>query len=311
MIEIVRYRDNDSELWDSLVHRSKNSTFLFERKFMDYHKDRFIDCSLLIYKKGRLEAIFPANLSSDTIHTHQGLTYGGVITTAKITTVDMLDILEGIVNYYRGLGVKKIIYKTIPYIYASQPSQEDVYALFRYGAKQIGCNISSTIEQANKIPYSELRNRCVRKAVRLGVSISDKPQIDIFWDILVHNLQSRYGVNPVHTLEEIKLLQSRFPNNIILHTAEIDNIIVAGVLMFVSHRVAHVQYISANEEGKSSGALDMLFNHLIHEVYCNKEYFDFGQSTERAGEYLNQTLLSQKEGFGARAIVYNIYELDL
>ena len=36
-------------------------------------------------------------------------------------------------------------------------------------------------------------------------------------------------------------------------------------------------------------------------------YFDFGKSTERHGEYLNEQLIFQKEGFGGRAVCYDTY----
>ena len=39
--------------------------------------------------------------------------------------------------------------------------------------------------------------------------------------------------------------------------------------------------------------------------------FDFGISTEQGGRYLNEGLIFQKEGFGARTVVYDTYELNI
>ena len=58
------------------------------------------------------------------------------------------------------------------------------------------------------------------------------------------------------------------------------------------------------------GALDGLFAHLITQVYATKSYFDFGISTEQGGRYLNEGLIFQKEGFGARTVVYDAYEIN-
>ena len=59
------------------------------------------------------------------------------------------------------------------------------------------------------------------------------------------------------------------------------------------------------------GALDGLFDYLISQVYAAKSYFDFGISTEQGGRYLNEGLIFQKEGFGARTVVYDAYELKI
>ena len=75
--------------------------------------------------------------------------------------------------------------------------------------------------------------------------------------------------------------------------------------------VAHAQYTSASAEGKASGALDLLYARLIGEVFADRKWFDFGQSTEDMGRYLNEGLIAQKEGFGGRGGAYDIYEITL
>ena len=53
----------------------------------------------------------------------------------------------------------------------------------------------------------------------------------------------------------------------------------------------------------------MLLHNLITDVYADRTYFDFGVSTENGGGYLNEGLIFQKEGFGARSVVYDTYEM--
>ena len=86
---------------------------------------------------------------------------------------------------------------------------------------------------------------------------------------------------------------------------------VAGCVVYDTGRVAHLQYIAASPEGKAMGALDGLFAHLFENVYKQRDYIDFGISTEDGGNHLNEGLLFQKEGFGGRGIVYDVYEIDL
>jgi len=49
----------------------------------------------------------------------------------------------------------------------------------------------------------------------------------------------------------------------------------------------------------------------MEEVYRDMAFFDFGNSNEEQGRKLNVGLCRQKEGFGARAITHQYYELDL
>lgn len=115
----------------------------------------------------------------------------------------------------------------------------------------------------------------------------------------------------VHTLSEMQLLCSRFPQNIKLYLAYKDDVALGGTLLYLTKQVVHTQYISANIEGKELGVLDLLFDYLINCEYTNYSYFDFGQSTEQMGNILNKSLIFQKEGFGGRGICYDIYEYTL
>jgi len=74
--------------------------------------------------------------------------------------------------------------------------------------------------------------------------------------------------------------------------------------------VAHVQYISGNDEKQKLGSLDMIFDHLINNVYKTKKYFDFGISNESSGHFVNEGLISWKESFGARSIAIDTYSID-
>ena len=61
-MKIQCYEDSQKQVWDEFVGGSKNGTFLFFRDYMDYHRDRFEDHSLLIWEdNGRLIALLPAN----------------------------------------------------------------------------------------------------------------------------------------------------------------------------------------------------------------------------------------------------------
>lgn len=311
-MEIRRYRREDKELWNSFVSKARNATFLFERNYMDYHADRFDDNSFMFYHKGKLKAVLPANVAGDTLYSHQGLTYGGLLLDKKATVEDVLECFYSLNSWLRENGISKVVYKALPWIYQQYPSQEDLYALtWKCKAQLISRNIASTIVVDNKLKFAESRKSGIRKALSLNIEVGESNDVDGFWHVLEDNLGNRYNAKPVHTASEMKLLMSRFPNNIKLYVAKMNGEIVGGTLIYVTPQVVHTQYISASVEGKKHGALDLLFDYIINKVYANCRYFDFGKSTEQGGAYLNEPLIFQKEGFGGRGVCYDWYQWEL
>lgn len=311
-MEIRRYRREDKELWNSFVSKARNATFLFDRNYMDYHADRFDDNSFMFYHKGKLKAVLPANVAGDTLYSHQGLTYGGLLLDKKATVEDVLECFDSLNSWLRENGISKVVYKALPWIYQQYPSEEDLYALtWKCKAQLISRNIASTIVSDNKLKFAESRKSGIRKALSLNIEVGESNDVDGFWHVLEDNLGNRYNAKPVHTASEMKLLMSRFPNNIKLYVAKMNGEIVGGTLIYVTPQVVHTQYISASVEGKKHGALDLLFDYIINKVYANCRYFDFGKSTEQGGAYLNEPLIFQKEGFGGRGVCYDWYQWEL
>jgi len=311
MLEIIKYTHAYKKQWDEFVIKSKNGTFLFQRDYMDYHSVRFTDASYLLFRNGKIEGILPGNIQENKYYSHQGLTYGGWITSAKLSAVELVEAFQLLNNELLSAGVKEIIYKPVPLIYHQIPSQEDIYALFLNKAEKISCHISSTIYQNSKLRFIESRKSGIRKAIREGVQVSESKDFMSFWEILRNNLVNKFNTKPVHLLNEIELLASRFPSNIKLFIASQNGEPLAGSVIYVMKNIVHVQYISANKIGKELGALDLLFDILINKEFATIPIFDFGQSTEQMGNYLNENLIFQKEGFGGRGIVYETYRYFL
>lgn len=308
-ITITRYLPGQAAEWDAFVDKSKNGTFLFHRAYMDYHSDRFNDFSLMIYRRGKLYGLLPANIQGDTLYSHGGLTYGGLIMDDHAAAADIVETFTSINDYLCLVGVKKVVYKAVPAIYHRLPAEEDLYAIFNAcGARLVHRSVSSVVCRESPVRWRRIRTCGAEKAVSAGVTIKHETDPHIFWDILTTNLRDKYNASPVHNVEEITLLMSRFPDNIKLFTAEKDGLTLGGVLLYVTDTVAHTQYISASEEGKQAHALDLLFRELMQTYLSDHRYFDFGTSTEDNGRVLNEQLIYQKEGFGGRAVCYDTYE---
>ena len=311
-LTVLVYTPEHKALWDSFVSNAKNGVFLFYRDYMEYHSDRFRDHSLLFFRNGRLVALLPANIENGTLYSHEGLTFGSVISGYDLKTSVMLSIFDSLIKHCKDQGIKEIVYKTIPYIYHSVPADEDLYALFAYNARLMARNASSCIYLPGIRKFDDSRKDNIRKAKRNDIFVKESFDFESFMKIAEETLSDRHGVKPVHTVEEIKLLAGRFPNNIKLFASfKDDDVMLAGVIMYESKNVAHVQYAANSKEGWNIGAQDIIEDYLINEYYKDKKYFDFGISTEKLGQVLNLGLIKRKENFGASAVMYDLHQLIL
>jgi hypothetical protein len=278
---------------------------------MEYHADRFTDHSLMFYRNDELVAVMPAHMKDNILCSHNGLTYGGLLLPDNTTTEAVLNIFDALRDYLlEETDAKSIIYKPVPGIYHRYPCEEDIYALFRNDARLIECKVSSAIKLGNPIPFKGRRK--LTSATRSRLCIKEEERFDTFWGILDDRLKSKYGVAPVHSLDEITRLHDLFPKNIRLFTVqdEIGNIL-GGTVLYITGGCVHMQYSGTTEEGRRISALDYLYEHLIGDLFRDKEYFDFGVSVEDGGKYLNSGLIAYKERLGGRAVMYTTYLIEL
>ncbi len=312
MLKITPYSAQHKDEWDTFVSRSKNGTFLFCRDYMEYHSDRFEDYSLMIHSKGKLMALLPANATEQTLYSHQGLTYGGLIVANTMKTALMLAIFDALIMHLKKEHFFKFIYKTVPAIYHSYPAEEDCYALFRNGAKLYRRDISSTIYLNEKISFSTLRKRKIKIAKKHHLKVEETQDARELYPILLTNLNEQHKTRPAHSQKELEFLKSRFPEQIKFFLSKTtDYQALAGIVVYEMKHTIHTQYICSTPLGRRIGALDILLEHLINTLYKHKRYFDFGISTENKGLHLNEGLVGQKEMFGGRGICYDSYRVDL
>ncbi len=313
-MDIIRYTSDKKGEWDAFVREAKNSLFMFERNFMEYHSDRFTDCSFMFYEEEKLMALLPANIKEDTLYSHGGLTYGGFLLKNDAKQHTVIDALAALRTYMEENAIKKLVYKCIPHVYHLQPAEEDEYALFAAGAKLTAMGVSTAVDLKDPIKMPKGRKAQISRAKREGVVIEKRTDIESFTKFIgLENevLSTRHNVRAVHTADELHLLYSRFPENIALYAALKDGSIIAGCVCFIYKETVHVQYMAADEEARRIGALDLAVASMMEEHREIRKWLDFGISTEDGGKYLNEGLVSQKEGFGGRTNVYRIWELDI
>ena len=309
MFEIIKYTPEYRQQWDAYVAKARNATFLFYRNYMDYHSDRFKDYSLLFFKKGKIHSILPAHQVGKTLCSHFGLTYGGLIMNIHVTISDVCQLFEELNVYLRLQGFEKVQYRPIPWIYHLHPSEEDLYAIFWKCKAYLSLrNIGTTIFMQQKLRWRKDHLRRLKKAHQNGVTVVRDASLSEFWEVLNENLEKRFGAKPVHTLQEMELLKSRFPENIIQYNAYRNGHIIGGLTFYITQQVVHGQYSSTNDEGKEFGAMEAIYERIMYHDYPDYPYLDFGSSTEQQGAWLNEGLIAHKEGYGGRGVVYDTYE---
>lgn len=309
--KVVKYSTRNTKEWNDFVVSAKNTSFLFHRDFMDYHNDRFEDYSLMIYHKKKLVAVLPANIVLTQLHSHQGLTYGGLILPTTIKFDKVLEIFKALLYFLNQQGVETVSVKQIPSIYSDIFSQEVEYLMFILKATLIKQDTLSVIDLSNKLKTSNGRLEGYKRAKKHQLILKEESDFTLFWNqILIKNLKQKHNAKPVHTLEEITKLKRKFPNNIRQFNVYYQDKIVAGTTIFETKNVAHSQYISGNEDKNTLGSLDFLHINLIENIFKDKSYFDFGTSNENNGLNVNKGLLFWKEGFGARTLTQNFYTID-
>ncbi len=308
---VRRYTTGDQARWDSFLATAKNATFLFYRDYMDYHRDRFADHSLLVFSGEKLAGLLPANLRTDgQLASHDGLTYGGLIVARDATLCEVLTLFQAVLRHLEAQKIPKLIYKRFPSFYNTLPDDEVAYALFLTDAHLYRRDCAMVIPLADRLPFRKRRQGQIKRAGGLGLRVVRETSFQPFWErVLVPQLVDRFGVKPVHTVEEITLLASRFPDNIKQFSVYLGDEILAGQTIYETPSVAHAQYTAATEQGRKTGAVDFLVGTLVDDHFKGKRFYDFGIANENEGRALNQGLLDWKEGFGGRTCTHDFYEI--
>jgi hypothetical protein len=307
-LKVLKYTNEYKAQWDSFVDNAKNATFLFKRDFIEYHKDRFEDFSLLVFdRKNNLTAILPANINDQTVYSHQGLTYGGILISESLKFTDYTAIFQKLLFYLHGKNISEFILKKTPSIYQLSKSGYFDALIDKLEGENILSEVSLAVDLSGLIKFSSSKRQSISMSKKNGLKIVETASFTEFWnEILIPNLKNKFKEKPVHSLAEISFLKEKFPNNIRQFNVYKEKEIIAGVTIFESELVAHSQYSSGKSEFNSLRGLDYLLNYLIKEQFSEKQYFSFGTSSTGENQ-INKGLFTWKQGFGSIPIPQKRY----
>lgn len=306
------YQPEDAYAWNTFVNAAKNATFLFHRDYMDYHNDRFQDCSLIISEGNKWLAVFPAHKVESGFYSHFGLTYGGLVMHRQVQLTHVIAMMKEILEFLKQNAFTTLRVKMLPTMYAAIPSEEMHYIMSSMRADLYRRDSLSVVPLQANYALTRHRKQAANRGIKHALEIREVFDFEAFWnEILIPNLAQKHGAKPVHSLGEMRYLHSKFPNNIRQFNVYHHEKLVAGTTVYVTDRVVHPQYISGNADKNSLGSLDFLYRHLMEVVFNDYLYFDLGISNEDEGKTVVYGMQYWKQSFDAHTFIQDFYELSL
>jgi hypothetical protein len=309
LVQIVPYTDSLRNLWDGFIPETKNRSFMFMRGYMDYHRDRFEDRSLFFLVEGRLRACLPANVAGRLLHSHQGLTFGGLLMHRDIRLGHMRSIMAALRRRLADDGLEALIYRPMPFPYHDLPAEEDIVALTAEGGTIQETRATLCLRAGHLEQFSENRREDLARGARAGLTLRRSDEFAGFMMRCAAYLKRRHGARPVHSEQEMVLLAQRFPDNIQLYVVERAGEMLAGLVLYRHGACARLQYFAEATDDVPRGAVGQLYGHLLGEVLPADSWLDFGHSHDPAGQF-NEGVHLFKESFGARTVSLATYRLE-
>lgn len=305
----LQFYSGNMEEWDNFVHNSRNGTLFHTQKFLSYHKNKnFVDQSILIESKHGIDCVFPAASiikgDKSVLFSHIGSSFGGLVVSSRVGIEDINKIIKMIIEANRTYN--EIEMRLSPYIYHKLPCDEIQFCLLANGFKPSAYDLSCVVALNEFTLIENTTNRSIRKSIDSDLRVSyTSPEWEKYWGILTNNLQKKYNVSPTHSLEEILYLKNTFPDKIRLMTTYLDNVMTAGVVLFIGNEKAfEVFYIAQDYNFQEYRCMNLLLHHVIDWGYSNGfRFMNLGISTEDHGTKINWGLFKFKEGFGARSVL--------
>ena len=278
--------------WDAFIAGCPMSTFLHTRRFLSYHKERFIDQSLIFSDAhGRWLAVMPAAVNPNDaaeVISHPGITYSGIVYPQACSTTTVVACLRAAAGYYRGAGYQRLLYRCVPPIFHTCVRSDDVFALHSLGAKLYRTDLSCAT-------YLVDNDAIISHSEEAMHTITSRPLVTAAWEVIDALLRGKYGVSPVHSADELCHLAALFPDQIRFYAwMPDDENIAAIIVIFVLNGVYHCQYIAGNFPHDHSRTVPRLMRSIAYRArHEGARYLSYGASTDKE-EILNSNLMRFK-----------------
>jgi len=299
----------DEAAWNELLARSANGTLFHDLRFLRYHPvDRFEFHHLVLKRNGKPVALLPGGLcrTPDSLMfcSPLGASIGGLAVTRDLRVELALSLVEALQNYASQHGWAGIEITLPPRCYSFETADSIGFSLFCRGfhiARRWLCHVLPLVDGIGfERMFRENQVSCVRAARRKGmVGIEAGLEgLDDFMKVF-RDTYDRHGATATHSPEEIRDLLRRLPDRVRIHLAMMDNVPIAGLLVFrLTAAVANTFYIcSSTEHAGKHGAAFVIADLIDRLSQAGCRYLDFGPSA--SDQKFNKGVAFFKEGLGA------------
>ena len=319
-IEVVRFSPDKTKEWDDFVkNHSRNGGLFTEQKFLSYHPEgRFADCSLMCYKDGKLNGVFPAaskvgEHGEKCIISHPGSSCGALVYAETAKTRDVLAMLEAVISYYKSEEAASLELRLAEPIFDMPSAEELTYLLWHRGFELKSKELASCVrldEKKKWRSYGRKKNKTdINNLLRKGFTVAQTQEVSDIYPLIERNLEKRYNKKPTHSFEELKYLKEMYPERIHFWAVSYEGKVVGTVVAFaVNDKAVHDFYIAQDYEFANYNLMPMLFYHIF-ESYLEQgyEWYNFGISSR--GDLIKWGILEFKERMGGRATARESYIL--
>jgi Acetyltransferase (GNAT) domain len=295
-MQVTVYTPKHRDAWSRLIEASCNGTLFHSQDFLDYHPlGRFNWSHLIFGNPDEPFAVVPGALESDveghaTYRSPAGATLGGPVLRPRLSLSQKIDLVQALVEHGRQAKWKSIVLGTVPSIYWQTPDDSLEFVLRDTGfvsTPQLmfyvplrGAGAAADVLQL--CPPSARRE--FRKALEQGMEIrpAETPEeIASFYEVLTLN-KTAHAARPVHSLDELVWLKTRFPDRIRMLCALKDGAVVAGIYrVAATPRVSYTQYIADRPDTRSLEATRFVVFHALRElIESGFEILDLGPSVQ-------------------------------
>jgi hypothetical protein len=304
------YRNEDAAAWRAHLANSNNGTLFHDLDFLAYHRvGKFDFRHLVATRDERIEAVIPGALLADGVFASPvGASVGGPAVAKSLRANAALELIEAMQIYASAQGWRGLEVTLPPPIYQDQPNQLLEFALHAKGfqlahrAMPLLVPLYDTKDERYQRLFTQRRRSYVRACRRKGVVVREAG-LDAAADFLelFDETYARHGQDATHTPGEIEDLLRRLPDRIRIWLAMLDEVTIAGVLLFVLNRnVCCTFYICDRASHRQYQGSSVLFADMIDDLANrNFRYLDLGPSA--SSKHFNYGVVHFKEGLGALA----------
>jgi hypothetical protein len=316
--KLDRSNNKDLERWENIYNKADGATIFHNPHFLAYHKDRFAEHHLGIYKGETLLGILPLAISDNNgeriAKSPYGASYGGFIFSKNIEYTDAKEIAKTFIKYLSNeLKVNKAVITPPLSVYYTNHNDTFLFVLMEQGFKITNADIDSVVllvsDDIEQNCFTSRTRNMVRKAEKLNIDIKFNASVEDFWKVMEITFK-KHGTNSTHTFEEWKHLSDNLPDYVWCDIAYYNNKPIAGIGHFkINNSVDSSFYLCRDIEHQETQALSLLiYKSILNSQKQGYKWFDFGTSS--VNMIGRENIFKFKESFGAIGIFRNTYTIQ-